>query len=187
LIQIIEYLSDPLIIIILIWLAAIIIGGIWARKPKEKAAPPKKGKAKGKKAKPVKFKGAMMKQIGKMISETEKEKPLSVPSVRTRQEIITQLFESKMNQVNLTPSTDSGYVPVSYTPLARFLKDRGVADDTIDAILAGLMEEEHEAEVRDIIDAAADSPEVNLIGHELDEAKDLAVVEWKRLRESANM
>ena len=186
LIQIIEILSDPLTIIILIWLVAGIIGGIWARKPKEKAAPPKKGKMKAKKTKPVKFKGPMMKQLQKMISETEKGKSLSVPSVRTRQEIITQLFESKMNQVNLKPSTDSGYVPVSYTPLARFLKDRGVADDTIDAIIAGLMEEKHEAEVRDIIDAAADSPEVNLIGHELDEAKDLAVDEWKRLRESMN-
>lgn len=184
LIQIIELLTDPLTVIIIIWLVAGIIGGIWARKPKDKAAPPKKGKTKAEKVKPAKFKGPMMKQLQKMIGETEKGKSLSVPSVRTRQEIITQIFESKMNEINLTPSTDSGYVPVSSTPLARFLKDRGVADDTIDAIIAGLMEEEHEAEVRDIIDATADSPEVNLIGNELDEAKELAVDEWRKLRES---
>ncbi len=183
-IQIIELLLHPLTLIIIIWLIAAIIGGIWVRKPKEKAAKTKPAKTKVAKAKPTKFKGPMMKQIKKMIGETEKGKNLSVPSVRTRQEIITQLFESKMNLINLTPSTDSGYVPVSHTPLARFLKERGVADDTISAILAGLMEEEHEAEVRNIIDATADSPEVNLIGHELDEAKELAVEEWKRLRES---
>ncbi|MFW9960088.1 MAG: hypothetical protein ACFFDV_03670 [Candidatus Thorarchaeota archaeon] len=183
-IQIIELLTDPLTVIIIIWLVASIIGGIWARKPKDKAAPPKKGKTKAEKVKPAKFKGPMMKQLKKMIGETEKGKSLSVPSVRTRQEIITQIFLSKMNQINLTPSTDSGYVPVSSTPLARFLKDRGVADDTIDAIIAGLMEEEHEAEVRNIIDAASDSPEVNLIGNELDEAKELAVDEWRKLRES---
>jgi len=182
LIQIIELLSNPLTIIIVAWVVAVIVAGVWVRRPKDKPA-----KTKPVKTKPVKFKGPMMKQIKKMISETEKGKGLSVPPVRTRQEIITQIFESKMNAIHLTPSTDSGYVPVSYTPLARFLKERGVADDTISAILAGLMEEEHEVEVRDIIDAAADSPEVNLIGNELDMAKQLAVDEWKKMRESGNV
>jgi hypothetical protein len=174
LIQIMELITNPLVLIILAWLIAIVFAGIWVRKPKDKVA----------KVKVVKQKGPLMKQIGKMMSETEKGKELSVPPVRTRQEIITQIFESKMNAMGLVPSTDSGYVPVSYTPLSRFLKERGVPDDTISAILAGLMEEENEVEVRDIIDAAADSPEVNLIGNELDMAKQLAVEEWKNLRET---
>jgi hypothetical protein len=179
--QIMNYLTDPLVLIVIIWIVAIVVAGIWTRRPKDRASKPEP-----KKTKVVKVKGPLMKQISKMISETEKGKELSVPPVRTRQEIVTQLFESKMNAINLTPSKDSGYVPVSYTPLARFLKERGVPDDTISAILAGLMEEEHEAEVRDIIDATADSPDVNLVGNELDKAKELAVEEWKNLRKSGN-
>lgn len=167
--QIIEFLTDPLVLIVIIWIVGIAVGIIYVRRPRTKIA---------------KVKGPLMKQIGKMIGETEKTTDLTVPAVRSRQEIITQMFESKMHAIDLEPSTDSGYVPVSHTPLARFLKQRGIPDDTISAILAGLMEEEHEAEVRAIIEAAADSPDVNLIGDELNKAKDLAVEEWKNLRES---
>jgi hypothetical protein len=187
LIPIIELLTDSPALIIIIWLVAILIAGMWVRRPKEKEDKPKVAKAKKEKTKKAKVKGPLMKQMKKMISETEKGKGLSVPSVRTRQEIITQIFESKMNAINLKPSTDGGYVPMSYTPLARFLKERGVAEDTISAILTGLMEEEHEVEVRDIIDAAADSPEVNLIGNELEMAKQLAVDEWRKMRGSGNV
>jgi hypothetical protein len=169
LIQIIELLTDPLVLIVIAWIIAIGVALVWVRRPRTKIA---------------KVKGPLMKQIGKMIGETEKSTQLSVPTVRSRQDIVTQMFESKMHAIDLEPSTDSGYVPVSHTPLARFLKERGVSDDTIGAILAGLMEEEHEAEVRSIIEAAADSPDVNLIGNELDKAKELAVEEWKSLRES---
>ena len=180
-IYIIEFLTDPLTLIVIAWFVAIIVAGIWVKRPKEKGA-----KTKQAKTKPAKFKGPMMKQIGKMISETEKGKQLSVPSVRSRQEIITEIFESKMEAINLTPSKDSGNIPLSFTPLARFLKERGVADNTISAILAGLMEVETEDDVRNIIDATADSTEVNLIGKELDRANELAVEEWKNLRESGN-
>lgn len=186
-IQFIELLTEPLSIIIITWIVAIIVAGIWSRRPKEKAPQTKTAKVKPSKTKPASFKGPMMKQIRKMISETEKGKELSVPPVRSRQEIITQIFESKMNAIDLTPSKDSGNIPVSYTPLARFLKDRGVTDDTISAILAGLMEVEDEADVRNIIDATADSKEVNLIGEELDKAKTLAVDEWKKMAEFENV
>lgn len=186
-IQFIELLTEPLSMIIITWIVAIIVAGIWSRRPKEKAPKTKTTKAKPSKTKPASFKGPMMKQIRKMISETEKGKELSVPPVRSRQEIITQIFESKMNAIDLAPSKDSGNIPVSYTPLARFLKDRGVTDDTISAILAGLMEVEDEADVRNIIDATADSKEVNLIGEELDKAKTLAVHEWKKMAEFENV
>ncbi len=125
----------------------------------------------------------ILKQIRRMVSEVDKEK-MKEPVVQTRQEIITKKFNSQMHSIGLEPATDSGYVPVSHTPLARFLVERGVHEDTVSAILTGLMEEEDEAQVRAIIDAAADTPGVDLTGEELAKAQDLAVVEWTNLRRS---
>jgi hypothetical protein len=129
----------------------------------------------------------VVRQMRRMASELEKDKDLSDPVVQSRRDIITQKFNSQMQEIGLEPSADSGYVPASHTPLARFLKDRGVHEDTVGAILAGIMEEENEAEVRAIIDAAADTPDVDLTGEELAKAQDLAVTEWtnaKRSREA---
>lgn len=124
----------------------------------------------------------VVKQMRRMLMDVDKDKELMEPSVQTRQDIITEKFESQMNAIGLEPSTDSGYVPVSYTPLARFLKDRGVSDDTVGAILDGLREEATEESVREIIDATADTPDVDLTGGELEKAKQLAVDEWNNLR-----
>jgi hypothetical protein len=124
----------------------------------------------------------LVKQMGRMIIDIEKESEISPPKVKTRQELITKVFDSQLNAIGIEPSTDSGYVPVSYTPLARFLIDRGVSDDTVGAILDGLMEEASEESVREIIDAAADTPDVDLTGEELEKAKQLAVDEWNNLR-----
>ncbi len=126
----------------------------------------------------------IVKQMRRMISEVDKEKDMKEPVVKTRQDIITAKFNSQMQSIGLDPATDSGYVPVSHTPLARFLKDRGVHEDTVSAILDGLMEEEGETEVRAIIDAAADTPGVDLTGEELLKAQDLAVTEWTNARRS---
>lgn len=126
----------------------------------------------------------VVKQMRRMISEVDKDREIVEPSVRSRQDIISTKFETQMNAIGLEPSSDSGYIPVSYTPLARFLKERGVHDDTIGAILDGLMEEESEESVRGIIDAAADTPGVDLTGEELEKAKELGVVEWNNLRRS---
>ncbi len=126
----------------------------------------------------------VMKQIRRMISEVDKGKDITDPAVRTRQEIITTSFNTQMKAIGLEPATDSGYIPVSSTPLARFLKERGVQDDTVGAILAGLMEEEKETDVRAIILAAAETPGVDLTGAELENAQELAVAEWKNVRKS---
>ena len=125
------------------------------------------------------------KQMKKMQSAAEKGKVPQAPAVRTRQEIITDIFASQMHEINLEPSTDSGFIPVSYTPLSQMLAEHGVSNDIISAILSGLQEEDNEQSVRDIIEAAADTPDVHLSGDSLEEAKDLAVEEWKRLRESS--
>jgi len=124
----------------------------------------------------------VVKQMRRMLADVDKEKELIEPAVQSRQDIITKRFESQMNAIGLEPSTDSGYVPVSYTPLARYLIERGVSDDTVGAILDGLMEEASEESVREIIDAAADTPDVDLTGEELEKAKQLAVDEWNNIR-----
>ena len=126
----------------------------------------------------------VVKQMRRMMMEVDRDREIMEPSVQSRQDIITKKFESQMSAIGLDPSKDSGYVHASYTPLARFLIERGVNDDTVGAILAGLMEEATEESVRGIIDAAADTPGVDLIGPELDKAKQLAVDEWNNLRRS---
>ena len=175
-------LNDALILIAIFWIVGIVIAVFLlkrtkgSKKSKDIIEPKKPKRTK------IKAKGHLMKQIQKMDGQAEKGKELTVPPVRSRQEIITQLFESKTNAIGLEASTEGGFVPVSYTPLARFLKDRNVAEDTVSAIIVGIMEEENEADVRTIIEVAADSPEVDLTGDELEKAKELAVEEWRNVK-----
>ncbi|NHI88804.1 MAG: hypothetical protein EAX87_04720 [Candidatus Thorarchaeota archaeon] len=129
----------------------------------------------------------VVKQIRRMTAQLDKGKDLTDPSVSTRDDIITKKFNLQMKALGLEPATDSGYIPVSHTPLARFLQERGVQEDTVSAILAGLLEENSEDDVREIISAAAESPGVDLTGTELEKAQDLAVNEWtnaRRMRET---
>ena len=150
------------------------------RKKRQGPKDPKKDKPKKKKK--IKVKGHLIKQMQKMEGEAGKNKKLSVPPVRSRHEVITEMFESKTRAIGLEASTASGYVPVSYTPLARFLKERNVPEDTVSAIIDGIMEEKNEADVMAIIEASADSPEVDLIGDELEKAKALAAEEWRNVK-----
>lgn len=177
--QILALFEDPLILIVTLWVIGMIIAVAIFRKPKGSKEPAKPTKQKTSK---VKVKGPLIKQMQKMSSEAERNKDLTVPPVRSRQEIVTEMFESKTRAIGLVASTSSGHLPMSYTPLARFLKERNVAEDTISAIIAGLMEEENEEDVKSIIEAAADSPGVNLIGAELNKAKMLAVEEWRNVK-----
>lgn len=124
----------------------------------------------------------VVRRMRRMIGQIDKEKPVEAPPVKSRQQIITGMFGTKMAALGLEPATDSGYVPVSYTPLARFLKERGVSDDIASAILDGVMEEETEGAVRAIIDAAAETPEFQLGPKDLEQARELAIQEWKNLR-----
>lgn len=116
----------------------------------------------------------------------EKDKKFEVKETLTRQDIISDLFERKMRSIGIEPSKDSGYIPTSQTPLARYLRRFDIEDDIIDAILAGLAEVETENSVREIIEAAADTPDLELEGDELKEAQELAVEEWKKMRRIAN-
>ena len=177
--QVLALFQNPLILIATIWVIGIFIAVAIFRKPKGPKAPLEPKKQKTSK---VKVKGHLIKQMQKMSSETEKNKDLSVPPVRSRQEIITQMFESKTGAIGLEASTASGYVPVSHTPLAKYLKERAVAEDTVSAIIAGLMEEVTEDNVRSLIEGVAGS--INLVGNELDIVKELAVEEWRNVRKT---
>lgn len=127
-------------------------------------------------------KSKMTKRMERMIGDVEKGRDVRVHEVKSRQAIITNLFESRMRAIGLEPTTESGYIPVSYTPLAKFLGERGVPDDIVSAITSGLKEEETEEAVRSIIEAAVGTPEVDLTPTETERAQDLAVEEWNRLR-----
>ncbi len=120
----------------------------------------------------------------KLQSSVQKGKKIQVQEVASRQDTITGLFAEKMLAVGIEPSEDSGYIPTSQTPLARYLRKYEISDEVIDAILAGLGEEESEEAVAEIIDAAADTPDVNLDGMFLEQAKELAIEEWRRKRRS---
>ena len=175
-------LGNPLILIAIFWIVGIVIAVVLLKRSKGSKKPKDLKEPKTPKRSKIKVKGHLMKQIQKMEGQAEKDKELTVPPVRSRQEIITEMFESKTNAIGLEASKEGGFVPVSYTPLARFLKDHNVAEDTVSAIIDGLMEEENAESVKAIIEAAADSPEINLIGDELDKAKELAVQEWRNVK-----
>jgi hypothetical protein len=91
----------------------------------------------------------------KKIRETEKE--LVKHPVRTRQEIITEIFESKMHMIDLEPSKDIGYTSSSDTTLVRLLRQIGVQEEIIDAIIVGLENEPEETKM-EIILSAMDTP-----------------------------
>jgi len=124
------------------------------------------------------------KRIQSMLTAIDKGKPVAVPQTASRQEIITDLFESKMKAIGLEPSGDSGHVPMAFTPFATFLQEHGVSEEIVGAMLSGLKEAKAEAEVVDMVDAAAESTEIELHGATLVKAKELAVLEWKRFEET---
>ncbi len=125
----------------------------------------------------------IIKKLKKMQSDIEKGKVPKLPETRTRQEIITEIFVGHLESIGLQPASDSGFLPSSQTPLAKYLRRLGVTDDIIDAVIAGLAEEESARAVMDIVEAAADTPEINLHGDYLTRAKELAVLEWKKRKQ----
>lgn len=122
----------------------------------------------------------IIKKLRKIQSEIEKGKIPKLPETQSRQDIIRSLFEEDLATIGLQPSADSGYIPSSQTPLAKYLRRFGVSDDIIDAIIAGLGEVETAEDIQEVIDAAAETPDIDLHGEYLVRAKELAVEEWKK-------
>lgn len=125
----------------------------------------------------------IIKQIVKMRSSVEKGRQIPEMEIEPRQEIITRLFKSKMDAIGLEPSTDSGIIPVTHTPLAAFLIEHGLDTDTVSTILIELKEITSKTEVEDIIEAAAEIPGVTLKDEDIEMAKDLAIAEWMKARQ----
>jgi hypothetical protein len=121
-----------------------------------------------------------MKQVQKVKSAVDRGRTPPEVTTRSRQTIVTSVFEDKMESVGLEPSADSGYIPVSQTPLASFLGEHGVNEDTVGAILAELKQIESESEIAEIVDAIAETPGVVLEGADAETAKQLAIEEWTR-------
>jgi hypothetical protein len=156
--------QPPAIYIVAILIVLIVLGVAIRRRPKGPAGPP------------------IITYMSKMVSRIEKGKPIKDVPVKSRQDIITESFEEKMHAVGLQPSTSSGHIPTSRTPLAKYLLDHGVAESTTDAIINELNELESKEAVKEIMDAAAEGEGVNFTSVELDMAKQLALEEWMRAR-----
>jgi hypothetical protein len=164
-IQNIEFLfQPPTIYFVAVVIILIVIGAAIRRRPKGPAGPP------------------IIKRMSKMMSRIDKGKPIKDAPVKSRQDIITESFEEKMHAVGLQPSTDSGHIPTSRTPLAKYLLDHGVAESTTDAIVSELSGLESKDAVKEILEAAAESEGVSFTSLELDMAKQLALEEWLRSR-----
>ncbi len=156
--------EPPAIYFVAILIVLIALGVLIRRRPKGPAGPP------------------IIKRMSKMMSRIEKGKPIKDAPVKSRQDIVTERFEEKMIAVDLQPSTDSGHIPTSRTPLAKYLLDHGVAESTTDAIVNELSGLESKEAVKEILDAAAESEGVSFTSVELDMAKQLALEEWLRSR-----
>ncbi len=123
-----------------------------------------------------------MKQVKRLMKAFEKGKPPPQLEVRDRQEIVTTLFESRIRAIGLEPSMASGHVPLSQTPLARFLRERGLPEDVVEAVVSGVAVEETEAGVRSLIEAASEALRTKLQPDEVRKAQNIAVEEWRRHR-----
>jgi len=156
--------EPPAIYVAAILLILIVLGIAIRRRPKGPAGPP------------------IIKRMSKMMSRIEKSKPIKDEPVKSRRDIITESFEEKMHAVGLQPSTSSGHIPTSRTPLAKYLLDHGVAESITDAIVSELSELESKDAVKEIMDAVAESDGVSFTSVELDMAKQLALEEWMRSR-----
>jgi len=157
-------LEPPAIYVVAILIVLIGLGVAIRRRPKGPEGPP------------------IIKRMSKMMSRIEKGKPIKDAPVKSRQDIITESFEGKMYAVGLQPSSSSGHIPTSRTPLAKYLLDHGVAESTTDAIINELGELESKEAVKEIMDAAAEGEDASFSSVELDMAKQLALEEWLRSR-----
>jgi hypothetical protein len=167
--QILQIVNEYLLYIVLILFIIIIVAA--ARSKRRSAGAPK---------------SPTLKMMYKMKSTIQKGKEPAEPIVRSRQDIITEYFEEKMNSLGLEPSRESGHIPISQTPLADHLRAYGVTEDLAGAIISELPHLETKEQVEELIEAAAESAGVNLQGDAYKMAQHLAVDEWMRSREKGS-
>ncbi len=126
---------------------------------------------------------SVFKEIERLQAALKKERVPEIPQVPSRTELIQSIFAEKMQAAGLTFEPSEGdSVAVPYTRFTLFLRDIGMSDEMIDALLTGIGEAENEAEVRLLISAAADTLEISLKSEHIQTAEQLAVEEWRRIR-----
>ncbi len=123
-----------------------------------------------------------LKQVKRLLKAFDKRKSPPELEVRSRQEIISDLFESKVRAVGLEPASASDHIPLFRTPLARYLLEHGIPEDIVEAVMSGIHAEDSEEGVRRLILAASDTPSVKLLDAEVETAQEMAVKEWKQRR-----
>jgi len=118
-------------------------------------------------------------KVRHMHSAIKKGNQPDIPVTRSRQDIISELFESKMNKIGLEPASEAGFIPVSTGDFADYMIEHGVDPDTMRAILDDLPTLKRE-EMFDVVEAATEMRDVDFTNREVEEAKELALNEWKR-------
>lgn len=118
-------------------------------------------------------------KVKHMHSAIKKGNPPDIPVTRSRQDIITELFESKMNKIGLEPASEAGFIPVSTGDFADYMIEHGVDSETMRAILDDLPTLKRQ-EVFDVVEAAAEMQDADFTTREVEKAKQLALNEWKR-------
>ncbi|NWF96481.1 MAG: hypothetical protein HXY34_10115 [Candidatus Thorarchaeota archaeon] len=126
---------------------------------------------------------SLLRELDRLASAAKKGKPLDLPHVRTRREVIADIFRASMESAGLKVAEGTGSaMPTSYAPFAVFLRELHVDESMIEAMLSGISEAESESEVEDLVDAAADTADFGAIASRLEEAKRIAKEEWVRTR-----
>jgi hypothetical protein len=118
-------------------------------------------------------------KVRHMHSAIKKGNQPDIPVTRSRQDITSELFESKMNKIGLEPASEAGFIPVSTGDFADYMIEHGVDPDTMRAILDDLPTLKRE-EMFDVVEAATEMRDVDFTNREVEEAKKLALNEWKR-------
>ncbi len=127
---------------------------------------------------------SVFKELERLQNSLKRGKPLERTQVPSRTEMIRAIFADKMHVVGLELGEYSHDVSVTvpYTKFTTFLKDVGVSDDMIDALLTGIGEAENEDDVCLLVEAAAETPELPIKGEQIKIVEKLAIDEWRRVR-----
>ncbi|TXT57354.1 MAG: hypothetical protein BAJATHORv1_10054 [Candidatus Thorarchaeota archaeon] len=168
--EIINLLLDPIVLVLLIVVIVIIAIAASRRGPKAPSGPPE------------------VKIMLKMKSTVEKGRDVESPPVKSREEIISDMYESKLEEIGIKPPKEGGHIPLVASSdlsqkLVEYQEQMGaISDDDIEATVEGIHSAEGAREVTDIIDMVAD-----VIGLDEDDKKELqqlAHQEWKRHKDS---
>ncbi|MBD3406468.1 MAG: hypothetical protein GF411_10180 [Candidatus Lokiarchaeota archaeon] len=163
-------LLNPLVLILLVGIIVILIVAVSRRGPKVPLGPP------------------ILKILVKMKSAVEKGSKVDVPIAKTRQQLITETFEPKLQEAGIELPKKGGYIPLVASSdlsqkLVEYKEQTGkFDDDEIEATIEGIHAAETEKEVDDIAETVSDH--LGLSDSQKQELGHLAREEWNRHKDS---